>query len=465
MILNISSIPLRGILRTPALRLAAVVSAGVAASTLLLFTFIFWQTAVAETSRVDHILERDAQILSAQAPHEVELAVEERVTADFHRVVIAALFDQAGHKVAGNLDRIPDGIPPDGRAHRIDRSLSGNSPFDLERQRMAVRRLADGRLLAIGRNVDGLEDLRTIVERALALGVIPAVFLSLGVGALFGYRAQKQISAVHLAAERIIGGNLQERLPTIAAGNDFGRLVNNVNHMLDEIGSVIDGLKTTGQHIAHDLRTPLTRVRLRLEQASHRAHHDDEIRETVGRAIDGLDQALRIITCLLRIGQIDSGRGRNKFCYFDLQDAVQEVADLYQPVAAEKQIAFTLETVDAPPVYGDRDLIMEAVANIVDNAVKYTPSGGEVILSVVLDARRPLVRVSDTGPGIPPEEAAAVMQRFYRSDRTSSQQGYGLGLSLVDSIARLHGFRVAIRNSAPGCVFELQCFPLAKEAA
>lgn len=450
---------LSSIMRTPAMRLAAIVSAGIALSMLLLFVFIFWQTTIMEAARVNRILERDAAILSTESLDDLERAVNERVTADFHRVVIAALFDKTGQWVAGNLERIPENIPADGKAHRIDRGRFASSPFDLQPRQMVVRRLPDGHLLVIGRSADGLEGLRTIVGRALALGIIPAVFLSLGAGALFGYRAQKQITTVCLAAERIICGNLEERLPVLAAGDDLGRLTNSVNRMLDEIGVVIDALKTTGQSIAHDLRTPLTRVRLRLEQAAHRADEDAEVREMVGRAIAGLDHALRIITSLLRIGQFDSGYGRDQFGYFDLKAAVQNVADLYLPIAAEKQIAFDFKTVDAPPIYGDKDLIIEAVANIVDNAVKYTQSGGEIILSIDLDDGRPLVRVSDNGPGIAPEEASAVMERFYRSQRTTSVQGFGLGLSLVDSIARLHGFHVAIKNSSPGCVFELRCFP------
>jgi hypothetical protein len=448
---------LHDILHSQTVRMAAVVAGGMTVTILLLFTFIFWQTAITETHRVDHVLERDAQLLSTESTPALEQAVRDRVAADFHRVVIVALFDPAGRKEVGNLEKLPDDVPIDGQAHSLHQTRSEFASFNLERHRIVARRLPDGKVLAIGRNVDSLEDLRMIVVRALLLGVPPAVLLSLVVGAFFGYRAQRQMSAVHVAAERIMRGNLQERLPHIGNRNDVGRLVTSVNHMLDEIESAVEGLRHANQHIAHDLRTPLTRVRLRLEQSSHQANSSEELREVVDRSIEGLDQALRIITSLLRMGQMDSGRGRDEFADLDLRDVIQDVADLYEPVTAEKQIAFTVKTTDLPTIRGDRDLIMEAVVNLVDNAVKFTGTGGRVTLSTVIEQGRPIVRVADNGPGIAPEERQAVLQRFFRSERTKSVVGSGLGLSLVDSIARLHGFSIVIRDADPGCMIDLVC--------
>jgi signal transduction histidine kinase len=157
------------------------------------------------------------------------------------------------------------------------------------------------------------------------------------------------------------------------------------------------------------------------------------------------------------MGQMDSGRGRDEFADLDLRDVIQDVADLYEPVTAEKQIAFTVKTTDLPTIRGDRDLIMEAVVNLVDNAVKFTGTGGRVTLSTVIEQGRPIVRVADNGPGIAPEERQAVLQRFFRSERTKSVVGSGLGLSLVDSIARLHGFSIVIRDADPGCMIDLVC--------
>ncbi len=454
---------LRSLVRTHAFHLAAIVAVGFAGSTLLLFAFIFWQTTTIETMRVDQTLEREAVILAKETPHAAELMIEERLAADLHRLAIAALFDKAGQKVVGNIERIPQDLPLDGQAHRLGPGRPCCARSDIGTGRIVALRFSDGRTLVIGRSIDGLEDFRVVIMRALRLGMIPAAILALLIATIFGYRAQRHMAAVHGAAERILRGNFQERLPARGAGDDFDRLVNSVNRMLDEVGLVIDAVKDTGQHIAHDLRTPLTRVRLRLEQAYHQASSYEELRGMVDRAIDGLDLTLRIITGLLRIGQIDSGHARHLFRSFDIGGAVREVGNLYLPLAEEKQVAFTVDAADVPPIYGDRDLLVEAIINIVDNAIKFTPSGGAVRLEAGIDGEEVFVRVTDDGPGIAPEEREAVMRRRYRSDRTSAADGYGLGLSLVDAIARLHGFRVVIRNATVGCIVELIC-PAAETA-
>jgi PAS domain S-box-containing protein len=212
--------------------------------------------------------------------------------------------------------------------------------------------------------------------------------------------------------------------------------------------------KVVGDNIAHDLRTPLTRVRIRLERGREHASTLEELRAVADQAIAGLDQSLTTITALLRITEIEHSRRREGFSAVLLAPLIREVGDLYDPVAEEKGVTLRVETPAGATVHGDRDLLFEAVTNLVDNAVKFTPEGGRVQLALLHQEGETVIRVSDTGPGIPEAEREAVTQRFYRSDNSRNIKGLGLGLSMVAAIIKLHGFRFTI-SAGPGCTTEI----------
>ena len=214
--------------------------------------------------------------------------------------------------------------------------------------------------------------------------------------------------------------------------------------------------KVVGDNIAHDLRTPLTRVRIRLERGREHAATLEESRAVADQAIAGLDQSLTTITALLRITEIEHSRRREGFSEVQLASLMREAGDLYDPIAENKGVALRVEAFDGATVRGDRDLLFEAVANLVDNAVKFTPEGGRVELALLQQGGETVVRVSDTGPGIPESEREAVTQRFYRSDQSRYIKGLGLGLSMVAAIIKLHGFRLTI-SAGPGCTAEIAC--------
>ena len=212
--------------------------------------------------------------------------------------------------------------------------------------------------------------------------------------------------------------------------------------------------KVVGDNIAHDLRTPLTRVRVRLERGREHASTLEELRVVADQAIAGLDQSLTTITSLLRITEIEHSRRREGFSAVLLAPLIREVGDLYDPVAEDKGVTLRVETPAGATVHGDRDLLFEAVTNLVDNAVKFTPEGGRVQLALLHQEGETVIRVSDTGPGIPEAEREAVTQRFYRSDNSRNIKGLGLGLSMVAAIIKLHGFRFTI-SAGPGCTTEI----------
>jgi len=220
--------------------------------------------------------------------------------------------------------------------------------------------------------------------------------------------------------------------------------------------TMIHALAGVGNDIAHDLRTPLTRARLALERGRTNAATLEQLQAVADKAIAGIDQSLTIITALLRLAEIENSRRSAGFGDVALHEMLREVCDIYEPIAENKNIALHVQVTHRLSVRGDRDLLIEAVANLVDNAIKFTPEGGKVDIELLRGERETVVRVTDTGCGISEQERDAVLRRFYRSDKIRNTAGVGLGLNLVAAIVKLHGFRLAI-FSGPGCRVEIVC--------
>jgi signal transduction histidine kinase len=306
----------------------------------------------------------------------------------------------------------------------------------------------------MARDYEGVTRLATTIQDTLAFGLIPALCIALAAGTFLSIRAQRRVDEVNTKIQRIVAGELRERLPTKGTSDPFDRLAALVNGMLDDIEALVRSIAGVGDDIAHDLRTPLTRVRVGLERARHKATDLAELRGAVDQAMLGLDQSLGIITALLRIAEIEHGRRLAGFGPVKLAALVREVSELYEPIAEDKRLSFVMGADDDVAVHGDRDLLFEAIANLVDNAVKFTPEGGRVELRLARVGDQAVLRVSDTGPGITVDEQDLVTRRFYRSDKSRRDPGLGLGLSLVSAIAKLHGFRFSI-FPGPGCVAEI----------
>jgi signal transduction histidine kinase len=224
--------------------------------------------------------------------------------------------------------------------------------------------------------------------------------------------------------------------------------------MLDEIEALIQALAGVGNDIAHDLRTPLARARLMLERGRDNAKTQGQLEAVVDKAIGGIDQTLAITTALLRLAEIENSRRSAAFGRVALADILREIADLYEPIAEDKGIALHIDSEHALTVDGDRDLLMEAIVNLVDNALKFTPRGGRVEVALLRGSSETILRIRDTGPGISKEERDVVLRRFYRSDKLRGVRGLGLGLNLVAAIVKLHAFRLTIYPGA-GCVVEI----------
>jgi len=407
--------------------------------------------------RSDTFLEHEAAAIAREPPSAIAADVTRRYAPDLHRITFASLFTRDGRPEAGDM-LAPPFLVADGRAHRIvvERRLEGGDTAKIQ-ARAASLRLPDGRLLVVGRGNAELNALHQVIIQALEIGLVPGIFLALAAGTVASLRALARVAAINRTAERIMQGDFSERLPTSGTADALDQLAASVNRMLGEIERLMAEVKGVGDNIAHDLRTPLTRLRSRLEGARLRARDPAEFWAVIDRAIEDLDQTLGVITALLRIGELEAGRRRAGFRTVSLDALIREAAELYAPLAEERDIMMHVAPGPTRHVLADRDLLFEAVVNLLDNAVKFAPSGGWVRLSA---EPGPIIRVADNGPGIAPHERASVLKRFYRADPSRHIEGNGLGLSLVVAILRLHGFTLAMPDAESGFVIDIVCAPV-----
>jgi signal transduction histidine kinase len=442
--------------RTATFRTAALAAAAFGGCTLAMFGIIYWQTAGLEAARVDTFVMHESQAI-AREPRDIMLAdVDTRYARDLHRQSFAAVFGAGGDKLAGALATYPEGLAADGQAHAVTARLGGSTANPAEHVRAAARTLPGGAVLVVGRTDQEAEVLRRLLLRALALVLLPALAAALGIGVFASLRTGRRVRAMNTTLERIVQGHMHERLTVSEGGDALAQLAGSVNRMLDDIGRLLEEIRGVGDDIAHDLRTPLTRLRARLEGALLRAESHQAMAEIMRQAMADLDQAFALITALLRLGQIEGSARRAGFAPVSLGAIAVELEDLYAPLAELRGVALHIHASSDAMVLGDRDLLFEAAANLLDNAMKFTPAGGAVELRAFLDGGDAVLSVRDNGPGIAENERGHVLKRFYRTDRSRNTPGHGLGLSLVAAITRLHAFGLVLADAAPGLDVEIR---------
>src|SRR5882672_9497263 len=450
-----SSVRLPDFIRTTTFRWTLAIASAFVLYTFVLFGFVYWQTAAYMLSEGDAFLANELSVFAANTPEQRLAEIDDRLRKDPRHIKVAGLFGADGHRIAGNIESLPGDLAPDVPTRVVVVRIDGGER-EMQKVRLAMQPLPGGEILVIGRNVDEIAEIAEIVWRALGLGLLPAFAVAVAVGMMLSLRALGRLSDVNRRIQRIVAGDLRERLPTRGSDDPFDQLAVGVNGMLEKIEALVHEIAGVGDDIAHDLRTPLTRVRVRLERGREHAATLGELLAVVDHSIAGLDQSLTIITALLRIAEIEHSRRLERFSEVGLAPVLREVGDLYEPIAEDKHVALAVEAADEATVHGDRDLLFEAAANLVDNALKFTPEGGRVKLALLRRQGETVIRVSDTGPGIPEMERGAVTKRFYRSDKSRGTEGLGLGLSLVAAIVNLHGFRFTIGGN-PGCTAEIVC--------
>ncbi|MCC6920101.1 MAG: HAMP domain-containing histidine kinase [Alphaproteobacteria bacterium] len=321
---------------------------------------------------------------------------------------------------------------------------------------------SDGTFLAVGRETSALDKLRDSLHLIALVGGGGLAVLAVATGLVLGYVLLRRLERVSDVAARVLGGNQNERLPAIGLGREFDALVLNLNRMLDRLAQTMSALRQVSGDIAHDLRTPLTRLRSLLEDA---AGSDDAVRrEVLERAVGETDEILLIFNALLRIAQVEGGDRRSHFELVDISALVTELADVYRPEAEDLQHALRLDAQAGLYGRGDRRLLRQLLSNLLENAMRHTPPGTAITLRATGEDTRIRLSVTDNGPGVPAAEVPNLTQRFYRLDRSRSTPGSGLGLTLATAIAELHDGRLSVENGEPGLIVTF-AFPRAPAPA
>jgi signal transduction histidine kinase len=441
------------VFRAAPFRLAFVFTAALAGLTAVLFAYVYEETVRLEIiSRNNYLESEAAQAVTLPEAQLLEL-VRNRIATDLRRNSFEELFDPRGEPVAGNLPIPPPGLRVDGVAHRMTIPVP-DDPSQDEEIILVARRRPNGAVVILARDLDSVSALQTAMTSGFKRAMVPAIALSLAVGLVIAFKALERIKRLHLTIRRIRGGDLHERLPTLGSKDDLDQLAGQINDMLDEILTLIEEIRSVGDGIAHDLRTPLSVMQIRLERALIESD-PTAVRSIVAQALDDLGHTQSTITSLLRIAEVEKSRRLEYIGPTDLGDIAQEVYDLYEPLADEKQIAMTLNRDGPAMIEADTEMLAEAIANIVDNAIKYTPPGGQVRIDVAEEDGVRLLRVHDSGFGIPPGERRKVTQRYYRMHRAPNARGSGLGLSLVAAIVKLHGFQLRFADVEKGACLEI----------
>ncbi len=440
------------LLRTNAFRIAAVYFALFAASVLAVLVFIYFSTADFIERQTEATIDAEITGLAEQYRQRgivglVEI-IQARTKAQHENSTLYLLTDAGFTPLAGNLTAWPNGEPmrPGWITFPVERHTRTESTTSTALA--AYFRLGDFRLL-VGRDLHDASRFRARITRTLAWAALLTLALGVAGGLLMTRNMLRRVDVVNRTSARIIHGDLTQRVPLNGSGDEFDQLATNLNAMLDRIERLMLGMRQVADNIAHDLRTPLARLRARLEvtllQRPDAARYADALRETVVEA-DGL---LGTFNALLSIAEAEAGSRRETMAVVDLAEVARSVAELYEPVADDKGLVLTATSDPTLPVNGDRHLLSQAIANLLDNALKYTPAG-TVTLTAKQSGSVARIEVADSGPGVPSDRREAVFDRFVRLEGSRSTPGNGLGLSLVRAVAKLHGGEVWLEDNDPG---------------
>ena len=446
------------ITRSIAWRIAVGYAVLFGVSVLALLVFIYVSTQGYMTRQMEAVIEAEVQGLAERyhiaGVRGLRALVRERLARNPASSSVYLLADPQFRVLAGNLSRWPE--PARGADPWVEFELYSAGETDrreVHRARARHFELRRGFHLLVGRNLRDFEAMRSAIVRNVAWGIAVAGVLAIAIAWWLRRSVTTRIESINRTSRRIMEGELSERIESRGSGDEFDELVANLNAMLARIETLMDDVRRVSDNVAHDLRTPLARLRTRLEQLRDAGGGDSAA--LAEAALGEADQMLATFNALLRIARIETRQRRHAFERVDLATVGDDVADLYAPVAESRGITFRHSGI-AAPVDGDADLLFQSLANLLDNAMKYTPEGGAVTLHVTADDDSATVVVADSGPGVPPEEREAVLRRFYRLEPARSTPGSGLGLSLVAAVAQLHEAVLTLEDNAPGLLVRLR---------
>ncbi|WP_420839533.1 sensor histidine kinase [Bradyrhizobium oropedii] len=327
--------------------------------------------------------------------------------------------------------------------------------------RAATETLSNGDRLLVGRDISDLDGFMAQIRAAGIAAIVLIIGLAAAASIGVTQRTVSRIESINATSRAIMLSGLDQRIPLHGSHDEWDRVAENLNLMLDRIQSLMGDVKQVSENIAHDLRTPLTRMRGRLEKAYHAPRNGEGDAALIGDTIADLDAVLGMFVSITRISEIETRARKGAFRTVNLVEIAGEVVELYDAAAEQVTTHLVLAGDPAVQVTGDRDLLFDAIANLVDNAIKHGRPGGRVTVTCDNDEGVPVISVADDGPGIPAEQHDRVFKRFYRLEQSRYTPGNGLGLSLVAAVASLHGARIELRDNAPGLLCRL-AFPVAE---
>lgn len=438
--------------RTNVFRLTLGYMALFALSVGALSAFIYWATLGYLDSQTNATIEAEINGLREQYERRslngLREVIEERVARDREGRSYYLLADAIGRPLAGNVPYWPVGVD-DARGQWVDFvQRDSDTPV-----RAMLLRVGPGLRLLVGRDIRELTAIRQTLRRASFYGITLTLGLALVGGVLLAVSAERRLAEINRTTRQIIAGDLTRRAPHKGTNDEHDELAQNINAMLDQIESLLTGMRHVGDSVAHDLRGPITRLRNRLETV---AAAEAPRREDLADCIAQLDQVLATFNALLRIARVESGAYRSAFTTVDLEPIVRDVGELYQATAEERHVTLRCEARPGVEVFGDRELLAQMLTNLVDNAIKYTPEGGVVTVGLERRGDAAQLRVADTGPGVPEADRGRVLQRFARLDQARSQPGNGLGLALVNAVTSQHHGRLTLGDNSPGLVVTIE---------
>ena len=428
-------------------------------SVLLIFSLIYWSSVRYMASQSDSAIQTEIQTLSERyetrgVPGLRRLILDRITRQQPTGSSLYLLSDPLGRPIVGNISRWPQVNAEDGWLN-FNLDTSDRDDPELHPARARRFQLTGGFQLLVGQDIHELKSAQRRIITALSWGVILTLVLGLAGGFFISRTMLARLEIINETSQRIIAGDMKQRIPVSTRQDEFDRLSGNLNRMLDQIQELMDGIRQVSDNIAHDLKTPLFRLRQKLEtmnvEAGSTADHNQALQDALAEA----DRLLNLFNALLRIARLESESRKTVMTMLSLSELAGDVAELYEPLAEEKNQSLSVETPQSISLLADRDMLFQALANLLDNAVKYTPEGGTIRLSLSSQAHSVSIRVCDSGPGVALDQREKVFHRFYRTDTSRSTPGNGLGLSLVKAVVRLHDGRVNLLDNHPGLCVEL----------
>jgi signal transduction histidine kinase len=446
--------PLGKFVRTTTFKLTIAYLTVFALFAAFLLGYFAWNTRRLFTEQINATVEAEANGLADQyrlgGIRRLVRVIENRTSEPGASLYLVTT--QAGQLLAGNVGYLPTGtLERTGWLETEYRRL--DDPQEQHLALVRVFQLSGGFRMLVGRDLGDRERVYNIVLAAGRWSVALVVVLGLAGGFFVTRRVLRRVDSMTETTRTIVEGDLSGRLFVSGTGDELDRLAENLNAMLERIEALMRGLQEVSDNIAHDLKTPLTRLRNRAEEALRLSKGENDYRTALERVIEESDGLMRTFNALLMIARAESGHAREDMADFDAAEVARGIADLYEPLAEEKGLTLRLDAAGPLTVRGNRELVSQALSNLADNAVKYAiPDGGagEIMVTAQSQGERVLLAVADHGPGIAEADRPRVVERFVRLERSRSQPGSGLGLSLAAAVARLHGGELLLEDNKPG---------------